>query len=140
MKCIIDDQQTPGEAMSNLEMVKEIVKGMKAGTDQNFKKFISEELVIDSPVMDLIPQQESPSKTLIEVFGYWKNAFPEVTSKWSSIEEKEDGSVIVNWEASARHTGEVFFGVPAKDVAFAYNGRTTYTFQEQKLVHYRARG
>ncbi|MCI5052786.1 MAG: hypothetical protein MRY21_06610 [Simkaniaceae bacterium] len=125
-------------AMSNIEKVELIKNGLMAGVDENFKHLISPDLTIQSPILDKITPQNQPSKTLVEVFAYWLRAFPTVESFWSSVDEDDQGNVIVNWEASAVHSGDDFMEIEAKNTSFDYSGTTTYTFANGKLIAYSA--
>ena len=122
--------------MSNVEIVKLIVDGLWKDSGENLEEYISADAEIISPVKEYVEYGNSPLKNLKEVVRYWKSAFPDAKSEWTSVKENVGGSVVINWEAEGTHSGEDFMGVSAKNTQMIYSGKTTYSFKDNKLIRY----
>ena len=75
---------------------------------------------------------------MLAISEYWKAAFPEVSSEWTSVNEDQPGKVVVTYEAHATHNGIPFCGMATSNREVDYTGTTTYYIQNGKLVDYKA--
>lgn len=120
--------------MSNIEYVKEIVRRIWSQQDlDSIDSLMSQNVNIKSPI-----KIGSGVTCLSEIILYWRNAFPDVKSQWLSAEEVEPNTVVVKWSAIGTHNGCNFLDVPPSGKTVQYNGETTYTFENNKLVAYEA--
>jgi hypothetical protein len=117
------------QTVPNIERVKEIKKKvfLQGASPKELCQLIHQNAIIESKANF---NNLKGAEGLCSVIGYWKSAFPNAKSTWADTKEKEDGTVVINWEAEASHTGSDFFGVLAKDKQAKYVGQTLYQFNE----------
>jgi predicted ester cyclase len=121
---------------TNIERVKKIKqKIFSEGTSANdLSELIHPEAIIDSPANF---SGLCGAEGLCQVIAYWKKAFPNASSEWQNTSCPNHHTVIIHWQASATHSGEDFFSVPAKGLPVSYSGCATYTFNDNgQLIRY----
>lgn len=122
-----------------IKKVEDIVKALWKDEDtKEIEEYISDQLIIETPIEAYVVLKGTPTEKLKTIARYWREAFPGLRSHWTLVKEDDKGNVIVSWESQARHSGRDFMGISAKDVKVNYTGLTTYTFEKDKLVRYKA--
>lgn len=124
--------------MSDLEVAKLIAEALWKGTCKDYERYIREDVEISSPVLDYVSKKSNSIERLKAVTEYWKRAFSDIKSAWTSVKEDNNGNIEFSWSAYATHTGEDFMGIPAKSIIVKYSGSTTYTIENSRLVRYKA--
>lgn len=125
--------------MTNTEIVKLIINNLWDNqADVTLSDYIADDVKIKSPVDEYLPETDSPVAKMKAIATYWKGSFPDVTSEELSFEETAPGVIVKKWKAQGTHTGSDFFDVPQSNREVLYDGETTYTIIDGKLVEYEA--